>query len=169
MNIKDVLTTLTRLHALCTASEHAFREAALNSKAISTRILLDMYAGQRAQFVSELENLLLGMGGTIDDDTHPVGAYAMRYETTDKSTNFLHGLTAGEEYFLSEYARALLNNLPSSIFVVLRTQFDEAKRLKLQLDGFDNNEIQLYDTMHTNRDTSFTMDGQWNGKSASVH
>lgn len=169
MNIKDVLATLTRLHALCTASEHAFREAALNSKAISTRILLDMYASQRAQFVSELENLLLGMGGTIEEEPHPVGAYAMRYESTDKSANSLHGLTSGEECFLSEYTRALLNNLPSSIFVVLRTQFDEAKRLKLQLDGFDNNEIQLYDTMTTNRETPYSMDSQWNRKSANVH
>ncbi|MEQ8671640.1 MAG: DUF2383 domain-containing protein [Aggregatilineales bacterium] len=148
MNIKDVLTTLTRLHALCSASEHAFREAALNAKSISTRILLDMYAGQRAQFVNELENLLMGMGGNIDDNSQVMGAYAKRYQSNTNSLDNLACLTSGEECFLGEYTRALLNNLPSSLFIVIRTQLDEAKRLKLQLDRFDDNEIQLYDSVN---------------------
>ncbi len=147
MNVKEIVCLLNHMHELCSSSVQGFTHAHLDANSISQRIVLDAYIGQRSQFAKEIENLLLGMGSHVVIADCPPTATPADYEEKPRSINATFNLLRERENtILREYGRALTRNLPPSIFIVLRTQFDEIKRLSHQLDMLSVDDVKIYDT-----------------------
>lgn len=165
MNVKETVYMLNRLHALCAASEHVFDDASHQKDRVAERVLMDIYAGQRAQFAREIENILLGMGSGIDRANYPFSGYLRVYRDQncerDRDAISMGAIQQGEAVFIKEYRNVLSRNIPGSIAVVLETHLEEIQQLSRQLRGFNDDQHDGAHTAHNDSQLPVTHNGRW--------
>jgi uncharacterized protein (TIGR02284 family) len=136
MNHKEVISILNGLVETCARGEEVFRGAAENIRNSEFRRLFNIFAQQRAQFISELLAEIHRLGGdvsarrsqstTAPGKTIPFGRSSTGSDVRDEVSIIL-GCQREEEGAVNDYQEALKADLPLDVQYVVKRQYIDIK------------------------------------------
>lgn len=155
MEQKQVVNIMNRLAQLGVASERGFGIAAENVKNRGLKILFKSYAQERAQFSSELRELVHDLGGAPAEGSNILAAghrgwinmkAAMTIGASNTEMVVLGEAMRGERVALRNYASAVAADLPANVHAVVARQqariIDTVDRLR-ELQGEEGERLVL--------------------------
>jgi uncharacterized protein (TIGR02284 family) len=124
----DVVDILNGLIETCKDGEQGFRQAAEKAKDPSFQSLFTKYASQRAGYVTELQQLVSGLGEKPATSGHFVanlhrGWIGLKSAISVTDQSLIDECEAGEDAAMKNYREATGQALPSNIAQVVARQF----------------------------------------------
>jgi len=132
----EVISILNGLVETCRRGEQGFRSAAEGIRNSEFRRLFNIFAQQRAQFISELQAEIHRLGGDIaktekpttlaSDNTIPFGRLSATADTRDEA-HIIAECQREEEAAVDDYQEALKADLPLDVQYVVKRQYMDIK------------------------------------------
>jgi uncharacterized protein (TIGR02284 family) len=125
----DVVSVLNNLIETCKDGEDGFREAAGKAKASSLQSLFTKYSAQRAQYRTELQQLVASLGEKPETSGHVAASLHRGWINLknafakDEDKALIDECEAGEDAAIKNYKEALSSALPAEVSDLIRTQF----------------------------------------------
>lgn len=126
---EDGISTLNELIEICKDGQEGFQTAAEGVKNLQYRHLFNEYAKQRGQFVSELQEIVRGLGGDAEQ-TGSVAAALHRgwiniksVVTGEDEAAILAECERGEDAAVKAYEEALKEGLPGDAAPIVERQY----------------------------------------------
>src|ERR1051326_1480978 len=136
MNNNEVISILNGLVETCVRGEEVFRSAAENIRNSEFRRLFNIFAQQRAQFISELHAEIHRLGGevppargesiTTSGKTVPFTRPSTTAEVRDEAS-IIAVCQREEETAVNDYQDALKADLPLDVQYVVKRQYMDIK------------------------------------------
>jgi uncharacterized protein (TIGR02284 family) len=135
MNNNEVISILNGLVETCRRGEESFRSAAEGIRNSEFRRLFNIFAQQRAQFISELQAEIHRLGGKIGkadtaptsaDNTIPFSRPSATPDTRDEA-RIIADCQREEEAAVNDYQEALKADLPLDVQYVVKRQYMDIK------------------------------------------
>jgi uncharacterized protein (TIGR02284 family) len=130
---EEVIATLNNLIQTCRDGREGFETAAEGVANEELRALFRAYAGQRADFVGELEDEVRRMGGepaevgSVTGSLHRGWMGIKAAVTGGEESSILAECERGEDSALAAYLAAFGTDVPASVRQVVERQFAEIK------------------------------------------
>lgn len=138
----DFRSWLNDLIETCKDGENGFREAAEGVRNQGVRALCNEYARQRAQFASELQNLVIRLGGAPTTSGSAGAALHrgwmnLKSALTGKDDHaILEEAERGEDAAVKNYQKVLAEDLPSDIRSVVEEQYRQVLQAHNRVRAF---------------------------------
>jgi uncharacterized protein (TIGR02284 family) len=126
MNNTEVITVLNKLIDTCKNGQETFRSAAENIHNSEFRRLFNIFAQQRAQFISELKAEVHRLGGDAGPAESRVVSSA-RWGAPREEAGIIAECQAEEESAVNDYQEALKADLPLDVQYVIKRQYMDIK------------------------------------------
>ena len=139
MDQQDTIKTVNRLIENCKDGEFGFQSCAEHVSSAHLRGVFGSRAGECRQAASELQAIVVRLGGSAQDSGTAGGAMhrgwvALKATLTGYSDQaMLEECERGEDIALDRYRSALAEELPADVRVVVERQYEGAKRNHLQI------------------------------------
>ncbi len=145
MDNNDIISTLNDLVETSLDGEEGFRTSAEHATDPSLKSLLANRAASCAAAVSELQQIVRAHGGKPDDSGSVSGTLHRRWVDIKSTimgqddTAILNEVERGEDVAVASYKKALSQNLPADVQILVERQFqgvlknhDQIKQLRNQ-------------------------------------
>lgn len=146
---EKTISVLNDLLETCRDGKNGFSTAAEGAQSLDLKAVLTRYAGQRAQFSQELEDLITGLGGKPAEMGHVAAAAHrgwMNIKTAvvgNEDKAILSECERGEDYAKKAYTDALEESLSPTALAVVQRQAAEV--------------LEAHDTVRDLRDAEIAM------------
>jgi uncharacterized protein (TIGR02284 family) len=145
---EDVISTLNGLIETCKDGQEGFQAAAEGVKKLEYKHLFSEYAKQRAQFMSELQTIVHGLGGDPEQTGSISGALHRGWMnikslvTGEDEAAIIAECERGEDAAVKAYEEALKEGLPADVspivereYHLIRQAHDRIRALELVKDA----------------------------------
>ncbi len=139
MSNDDTIDTLNDLIETCKDGEYGFRTSAEQLKNTEARQLFMRRADECNQAASDLQALVVQLGGSAEDSGSAAGAMhrgwvAVKSKLTGYTDKAVFEETErGEDSAMESYRKALASDLPPAVLQVVERQFEGVKRNHAQV------------------------------------
>ena len=139
MDTQETIDLLNDLIETSKDGEYGFRTSAEQVKTPSLRSLLERRATECAQAASELQQVVLRLGGKAEDSGSAAGAMHRGWVAVKSTLStyddkaVLEEVERGEDVALESYRDALQEDLPPEVRSLVERQFEGVKRNHAQM------------------------------------
>jgi len=133
-SIQDYVSTLNKLIETCKDGEYGFRTCAEHVKSTQLRQVFTSRADECRQAATELQSLVLRLGGKADTGSSVTGTMHRGWVnlkgmlTGDSDQAALNECERGEDAALARYRDAIKQDLPSDVMDIVQRQYEGVKR-----------------------------------------
>ena len=134
MSNDDVVDELNTLIETCKDGEYGFRTCAEHVKSTQLRQVFTSRADECRQAATELQSLVLRLGGKADTGSSVTGTMHRGWVnlkgmlTGDSDQAALNECERGEDAALARYRDAIKQDLPSDVMDIVQRQYEGVKR-----------------------------------------
>jgi uncharacterized protein (TIGR02284 family) len=129
MNNNEVISILNKLIETCRKGQKVFRSAAEGVQNNEFRRLFNIFAQQRAQFITELQAELHRLGGEVSVETTPPSGKTIPFPSSGMRDEaaVITECQREEEAAVNEYQEALRADLQLDVQYVIKRQYMDIK------------------------------------------
>jgi uncharacterized protein (TIGR02284 family) len=146
MDHKDVIETVNRLIETSKDGEFGFRTAAEHLRNVETKRLFNLRADECRRAASELQALVIELGGTAEEGGTATGAIHRGWVAVKSKLAgytdlaILEEAERGEDVALAKYRDALEEELPLAVRALLQRQLEGVQRNHAQVRSLRDQE-----------------------------